>query len=128
MAIQHDHTQSLEIAKNMAETEEEMKMIASDVGVAVSVERLNSRRMDKLLAKYVLQTHGLDSRGRPVPVSFRQMQAQTNPEYEKEFEQLATQLKDSCILIKQWEDLETRFKASQSIMSFAKRIKEGLNG
>jgi hypothetical protein len=122
----HDYSDSEEIKKAMYEAEQEMDRISDDVGIAYAVERLSSGRRENILAKYVAQTHALDSRGRPRSVSERQSEARVMDGFHAEFEEHAGQLKEAFKLIRRWEVLEKRWDGNRSRLSFSKRVKSGL--
>jgi hypothetical protein len=122
--MEHDHTQSLRICKNLADVTQELDDSAEDAGCAYAVRKFISHRIDNVLAKYANMTHALDSRGKPRAMSIREFEARNNPDFHKEFEELWQQFRDSEIIIKQWEAREKRFESARSQLSFSKTTKD----
>jgi predicted lipoprotein with Yx(FWY)xxD motif len=121
--MEHDHTQSLEIAAHLKSATQKIHDIANDVGAAKTVVKFTTTDRDKILAKYMKPyLYRGDSAAKA------ECYARCEEGFERELSALRKQDSEAEQLIARNNALEKVYDANRSLLSFSKTIREDLQG
>ncbi len=121
--IEHDHTQSLEIASHLRNATQKLHDIARDVGAARTVVKFSTTRRDNLIAKY---SEPFLKEGQSAAKA--ELQARVKADFHTELETLIKLDETAEITIATNDALEKVYDANRSLLSYSKTFRGDLQG